>query len=141
MTVTDMGVSEAADPKRDEPPSPSDRADFSESGLLERMSHDMRTSLGAILGYAQLLEAGTPSPTVSQKRSIDLILQAGWHLEKLINMARDLALLRCGALSLSLAPVSVAEAMGDCRAMLESAAEIRGLRMTFPRLDDHHVVL
>lgn len=118
-----------------------EQADFSESDLLARMSHEMRTPLNAILGFAQLMESGKPSPTVSQKRRIDLILQAGWHLEKLINMTRDLGLLQSGALSLSLDPVPLAAVMLDVEAMIESQAQVRGISVTFPLLDDTCFVL
>jgi signal transduction histidine kinase len=111
-------------------------SDFPESELLACMSHEMRTPLSAILGFAQLMESCTPPPTVSQKRSIELILQAGWHLDKLINMARDLALLQSGAFSLSLdIPVSLAAVMQDVEAMIHSPAQMRGIRVIFPLLE------
>ena len=104
----------------------------SQSDLLTRMSHEMRTPLSAILGFAQLMDAGQPSPTFSQKRSIARILQAGWHLEKLIGMARDLALIESGNLSLSIESVPLAAAMLECQANVESQAQTRGVRVTFP---------
>ena len=104
-------------------------------GLLARMSHEMRTPLGAILGFAQLMEFGSPSPTVSQKRSIARILQAGWYLEKLMNMTRDLALIESGSLSLSLEAVPLAAVMLDVEAMIESQAQVRRVHVTFPRFD------
>lgn len=118
-----------------------DQTDFSESDLLERMSHEMRTPLNAILGFAQLMESCKPPPTDSQKRRIDLILQAGWHLAKLINMTRDLALLQSGALSMSLDPVPLAVIMLDVESMIESQAQLRGIRVTFPLLDNNCFVL
>ncbi len=102
------------------------------SDLLARMSHAMRTPLSAILGFAQLMESGNPAPTVSQKRSIDRILQAGWYLEKLMNMARDLALIESGTLALSLEPVPLAAIMLDVEAMIEAQAQMRGVRVIFP---------
>jgi signal transduction histidine kinase len=125
----------------DEAAPPGEAADFSESDLLTRMSHEMRTPLSAILGFAQLMESCKPSPTISQKRRIDLILQAGWQLEKLINMTRDLALLQSGALTLSLDPVPLAAVMLDVEAMIEPQAQVRGIRVTFPLLDDTCLVL
>jgi signal transduction histidine kinase len=110
-------------------------AKLSQSDLLTRMSHEMRTPLSAILGFTQLMDSGTPTPTVSQKKSIDRILQAGWYMEKLINTTRDLALIESGALSLSLEPVPLAELMLDCQAMIESQAQMRGVCVTFPSFD------
>jgi len=106
--------------------------EFSQLDLLAQLSHEMRTPLSAILGFAQLMECSTPSPTVSQRKGIDVILQAGWQLEKLIDMTRDLALIESGALSLSLHSISLEAVMLDCRTMVESQAQIRGIRMNFP---------
>jgi len=117
-------------------------ADSSPSELLARMSHELRTPLSAILGFAQLLGSGAPSPSSSQKRSIDLILQAGWHLEELITMTCDLALLESGAMSLSLDAVPLTSVMQDCQATLESQAPMRGgVPVTFPRLEAPYFVL
>ena len=72
------------------------------------------------------------APTVSQKRSIDQILQAGWYLLELINEILDLALIESGKLSLSLEPISLAEVMHECQAMIEPQAQKRGIRVRFP---------
>src|ERR1700730_14454563 len=88
-----------------------EKANLAKSDLLSNMSHELRTQLSAILGFAQLLESGSPSPTASQKRSIDQILQAGWYLLELINEILDLALIESGKLSLSLEPISLAEVL------------------------------
>ena len=106
-------------------------AGFSPSDLLTRMSHEMRTPLSAILGFAQLIDSGRPVPTYSQKKSIDRILQAGWYLEKLMGMTRDLALIESGNLSLSLESLPLQAVMLECQANLESLAQTRGVRVTF----------
>jgi signal transduction histidine kinase len=102
------------------------------SGLLARLSHEMRTPLSAILGFAQLMESATPPPTVSQRKSLDLILRAGWHLERLIDTTRDLALIESGMLPMSLEPLPLAAVLLDCRSMIESQARMRGVRVTLP---------
>jgi CheY-like chemotaxis protein len=99
------------------------------------MSHELRSPLNAILGFAQLMESDSPPPSPSQKESIDQILQGGWHLLKLINEILDLAKIESGKLSLSSEPVSMAEVMLDCQAMIESQAQKRGISMTFPPFD------
>jgi len=96
------------------------------------MSHELRTPLSAILGFAQLMESGSPAPTVSQKRSIDQILQAGWYLLELINEILDLALIESGKVSLSLEASSLPEIMRECQAMIEPQAQKRGIGITFP---------
>lgn len=99
------------------------------------MSHELRTPLNAILGFAQLMESGAPPPSPSQKRNLDQILKAGWYLLDLINEILDLALIESGKMTLSAEPVSLAEVMLECRAMIEPQAQKRGLAMTFPRFE------
>jgi signal transduction histidine kinase len=81
------------------------------------------------------MESGRSPLTDSQKKSITRILQAGWYLEKLINMTRDLALIESGTLSLSLESVPLAAAMLECQAMIEAQGDTRGIRVHFPRFD------
>ena len=63
-----------------------EKATRAKSEFLSSMSHDLRTPLTAILGFAQLIESGSPPPTPSQARSIAQILKAGWYLLGLINL-------------------------------------------------------
>jgi signal transduction histidine kinase/ActR/RegA family two-component response regulator len=112
-----------------------EKANLAKSDFLSSMSHELRTPLSAILGFAQLMETGVPSPTVSQKRSIDQILQAGWYLLELINEILDLALIESGKMSLSLEPISLAEVMHECEDMIEPQAQKRGISVAFPQFD------
>ena len=112
-----------------------EKANLAKSDFLSNMSHELRTPLSAILGFAQLMESGSPSPTASQKRSIDQILQGGWYLLELINEILDLALIESGKLSLSLEPISLAEVMHECQDMIEPQAQKRGISVTFPQFD------
>jgi PAS domain S-box-containing protein len=117
-----------------------EKANLAKSDFLSNMSHELRTPLGAILGFAQLMESGLPSPTVSQKRSIDQILKAGWYLLDLINEILDLALIESGKLSLSLEPMSLAEVMQECQAMIEPQAQKRGISVAFPASEPPYFV-
>jgi PAS domain S-box-containing protein len=111
-----------------------EKASLAKSDFLSSMSHELRTPLSAILGFAQLLESGSPLPTPTQKRSIDQILQAGWYLLELINEILDLAMIESGKLSLSLEPSALADVMRECAAMIEPQAQKRSVSVTFPRL-------
>lgn len=135
MTVTDIGARQQSGCEPYQAPSSAEQANLAESDLLVRMSHEMRTPLSAILGFAQLMQSGRPSLTDSQRKSITRILQAGWYLEKLIRVTRDLALIASGTLSLSLESVTLATVMLDCQAMMESQAQVRGVRLSVSRCD------
>ena len=110
-----------------------EKANRAKTDFLSSMSHELRTPLNAILGFAQLIESGSPAPNASQQRSIDQILKAGWYLLELINQILDLALVESGKVTLSQEPVSLVEVMLECRAMIEPQAHQRGISMSFPR--------
>jgi len=112
-----------------------EKANLAKSDFLSSMSHELRSPLNAILGFAQLIESGSPSPTISQKRSVDQIIHAGWYLLELINEILDLALIESGKLSLSLESISLAEVMHECHAMVEPQAQKRGISVAFPQFD------
>jgi PAS domain S-box-containing protein len=118
--------------------SAAEKANLAKSDFLSSMSHELRSPLNAILGFAQLMESATPSPSASQAESIAQILQAGWHLLKLINEILDLAVIESGKVSLSPESVSLPEVMSECQAMMEPLAQQHGIRMTFPQFDDEH---
>jgi len=116
------------------------KANSAKSDFISGMSHELRTPLNAVLGFAQVLESGTPLPTPSQKRSINQILKAGWYLLELINEILDLSLIESGKLTLSSESISLAEVMLECRAMIEPQAQKRDISMTFPRFEAPYYV-
>ncbi len=112
-----------------------DKANLAKSEFLSSMSHELRSPLNAILGFAQLMASGSPEPTVVQKASIGQILRAGWYLLELINEVLDLALIESGRLSLSMNPTSLPDVLEDCKTMLEPMAQKRGISLQFPGLE------
>jgi PAS domain S-box-containing protein len=111
-----------------------DKANRAKSEFLSSMSHELRTPLSAILGFAQLIESGTPTPTPSQKRSIDQILKAGWYLLGLINEILDLALIESGKLVLAVEAVALPPLIAECRDMVEPLAAQRNVSLSFPQV-------
>jgi len=108
-----------------------ERANLAKSEFLSSMSHELRSPLNAILGFAQLMALDAATITPAQKASIDQILLAGWYLLELINGILDLAQIESGKLSLSLEQVSLPEVMVECQAMIEPQCLTRGIRMSF----------
>ena len=115
--------------------SAAEKANLAKSDFLSSMSHELRSPLNAILGFAQLMESAAPPPNRSQGDSIGQILQAGWHLLKLINEILDLAVIESGKVSLSSEPVSLAEVLSECQAMMDPQAQQRRIQMTFPKFE------
>jgi len=112
-----------------------EKANLAKSEFLARMSHELRTPLSAILGFAQLMDSGSPPPTSAQKRSLNQILQAGWHLLDLVNDILDLAQIESGKISMLLQPIALSEVVRECQAMMAPEAKKRDIRMTFSHFD------
>jgi signal transduction histidine kinase/ActR/RegA family two-component response regulator len=99
-----------------------EKANLAKSDFLSNMSHELRSPLNAILGFAQLMASDAAPQTENQKESTAQILQAGWYLLDLINEILDLALIESGKLLLSLEPMSLDEVMLECQSMIEPQA-------------------
>ncbi|MBK6593359.1 MAG: hypothetical protein IPG23_11770 [Burkholderiales bacterium] len=118
-----------------------EKANLAKSDFLSGMSHELRSPLNSILGFAQLLEAGAPSPTPRQQRSIDMISRGGWYLLTPINEILDLAFDRVGQTRLSLEPLSLAQVLVDCQDMVAQQAEVKGIKVNFPSFTSPFLVI
>ena len=118
-----------------------EKASLAKSDFLSQMSHELRTPLNAVLGFAQLMESGSPLPTPGQKRSLDQVLKAGWFLLDMINEILDLALIESGTLSWSRESVSLSDVMQECQGMVAPQAQKRSIEMTFPQFDAPYFVI
>ena len=107
-----------------------DKANQAKSEFLSSISHELRSPLNAILGFAQLLESEQPPPTPAQRESLTHILNAGWHLLKLINEILDLAKIEHQQLSISEECVSLTEVVQECKTMMEPEASRRGIALS-----------
>lgn len=111
-----------------------DRANLAKSEFLSSMSHELRSPLNAILGFAQLLESGTPPPTPSQRASLDQILKGGWYLLDLINDILDLASIESGHAALTMEAVALGTVLQDCQTLIEPLTTARSVQVSFPAL-------
>ncbi len=98
-------------------------ASQSKTEFLSRMSHEMRTPLHAVLGFAQLLQQGA-----LRQDYVDHILLAGRHLRDLINDVLDLQQVEQGRVALQLAPLDLVAAVCDVNALLGPQASEAGVQ-------------
>jgi PAS domain S-box-containing protein len=91
--------------------------------FLSRMSHELRTPLNAIIGFAQVL-LGTPLEPLSdqQRKRVEHVETAGWHLLAMINDVLDLSRIEGGTLRLSVEPTVLDLVLRETVAMLSGAA-------------------
>ncbi|MED5619390.1 sensor histidine kinase [Ideonella sp. BN130291] len=99
-----------------------ERAAQARMEFLSRLSHELRTPLNAILGFAQLLAIDHTRPlSEPQAQRVQLILDAGQQLLKLVEDVLDLTKIDAGAVSVRLAPVDVAAAARASLALASGA--------------------
>jgi signal transduction histidine kinase len=113
-----------------------DTANRAKSDFLLNMSHELRSPLSSILGFAQLIEGGQPPPTPAQQGSVQQILSAGWYLLGLINEILDLSSIESGKTVLTSRAMSMAQVLDDCQAMIGPQAQRSGIRIGFPVLQE-----
>jgi len=83
-------------------------ANKAKSSFVAAMSHELRSPLNAILGYAALLDEEWPRD-VDGREDIDAIRRAGGALLALINEVLDLARVQAGGLPMDPEPVELVE--------------------------------
>lgn len=88
--------------------------------FLSRMSHELRTPLNAILGFTQLMEAETLSPSLEE--SVGHVSQAGKHLLSLINEVLDISRIDAGRFALTPEPVEVHAFLNEAIESIQSLA-------------------
>ncbi|SHF69499.1 PAS domain S-box-containing protein [Mariniphaga anaerophila] len=88
-----------------------ERANHAKSEFLSRMSHEFRTPMNSILGFAQLLDMGEMDKKF--KKNIRQILKNGKHLLELINEVLDIARIETNQISLSLEAIDVSNVINE----------------------------
>jgi signal transduction histidine kinase/ActR/RegA family two-component response regulator len=96
--------------------------------FLSRMSHELRTPLNAILGFAQIVLGDSPERlSAQQRRRIEHIETAGWHLLAMIDDLLDLSRIEAGTVRLSLEAIALDLVVDETMTMLSSAAAQQGV--------------
>ena len=103
-------------------------ADRAKSELLALVSHDVRTPLHAVIGFAQVLRS-MELPPERQRAAIDHILGASRHLLQLINDLLDLTGAETGQLQLVLEPVQAQEVAREAMEIVAGLAEERSITL------------
>ena len=108
----------------------SDLASTAKSEFLTRVSHEMRTPLNAVLGFAQLLQMQQATLDMAQTQTYaGHIRAAGQHLLALVTDLLDLNRVAQGTLKLTLAPVHLAAVVQEALTLLQAAASEHGIAL------------
>lgn len=109
-------------------------ANQAKSRYLTGISHELRSPLNAILGYAQLLEKDPSIPT-KRKEALSVIRRSGEHLADLIEGLLDISKIEAGRLDLHRDQVRIAVLMDQLVHMFRLQAEAKGLLFEYQCLD------
>ena len=106
-------------------------ANRAKSRFLAAMSHDLRTPLNAVIGFADILcERDIGDLPAEQRREYPRIIrQSGERLLGLVNDIVDVSRLETGSFEINPQPLDVADLVESCRQAMAADAERTGLEL------------
>jgi PAS domain S-box-containing protein len=126
-TLSDITERKAAEAELKAARAAAESATSAKSQFLAMMSHEVRTPLNGIIGFAELLaEADLPPDRREQAR---LIRDAGQTLLVVINDILDFSKIEAGKVSLESTDVSLSHALRSCMTLSEAPARAKGLTL------------
>ena len=101
------------------------------TAMLADLSHEMRTPLNAVIGFAETIERQTFGPVGHENYAqyAEHIRMAGRHLLDLVNTVLDLSKIEAHRFSLTRIAVDPAAIAKECAAIMAHQAEEAGLRL------------
>jgi signal transduction histidine kinase len=107
-----------------------EKAHRAKSAFLAGVSHELKTPLHAIIGFARVLRRKSHGPlTPRQEEYLRLILTNGEHLLGLINDILDLSRIESGTMEITLRDVNITSILDECVRSLGALAEKKSLRI------------
>jgi len=108
-------------------------ANLAKSRYLTGISHELRSPLNAIMGYAQLLEK---DPTIPEPRkgALSTIRRSSEHLSDLIEGLLDISRIEAGKLELERSDVQLDELLDQLVSMFSMQAQNKNLTFNYKKL-------
>lgn len=97
--------------------------------FLASMSHDIRTPMNGVLGFADLLRR-QGALTEEQRRSVDHIAESGQSMVRLLNDILDFSRLEAGCMPIERGEVLLNDELRYCAAMFQPRAQEKGIGLT-----------
>jgi signal transduction histidine kinase len=105
------------------------RLDEMKDSLLHMVSHDLRTPMTGILGYAYMLHEGVETlDPKSQREYLSVVIKEGERLTRLINDLLDLQRFEAGRMELEMEEIDLADLLDDAARVFTITMDNQGLR-------------
>jgi signal transduction histidine kinase len=105
-------------------------ASSAKSDFLAKMSHEFRTPINAMIGYAELLEMGIAGPiTPAQAKQLTRIRASGEHLTGLVNEILDFAKIEAGGMRIEPSNGVASDAVEAALALIRPQATNKGVEL------------
>ncbi len=111
-----------------------ENASRAKSDFLSRMSHDIRTPMNAVIGYATIA-ASHIDEQERVKDSLKKILSSGEHLQGLINDVLDMSRIEAGKESLNMTRTSISEMVRTVLPMVQSQIAAKQIELYVDTID------
>ncbi|MGB3623488.1 response regulator [Ketobacter sp. MCCC 1A13808] len=105
-------------------------ANNAKSRYLTGISHELRSPLNSVMGYAQLLERDTEVPE-SKREAVNVILRGSEHLSDLIEGLLDISKIEAGRLELHRNEVRLPKLINQLVTMFQLQAQAKGIDFQF----------
>ena len=115
-------------------------AEEARSYFFSSVSHDIRTPLNAIIGFSELLEAGSV-PENEAKQYLRMIVSSGKTLLQLINDVLDLSKMDLGKMQFSLESVNIGELVNEMVMMFGPMAKANGQAIVAEVMDSRRFMV
>lgn len=128
-TNTDITELREAELARDRALAETQRANETKAAFLATLSHDLRTPLNAVNGYASLILENLYGPvTPQQEQALDRVLRANDHLLALVEDILHFAKLESGSIEMELEALDVVDVLAQVQPFVGPQMEAKGLR-------------
>lgn len=105
-------------------------ASETKSHFISVISHEFRTPLTAIIGYADLLSSGiSGSLAPVQERQLERIRASAWHLTQLVDEILTFSRIEAGRETVSLGPVDLCAVARECADLIAPSADDKELAL------------
>lgn len=133
LLMTEIAAHKQTDMQLQQAKEVAESANQAKTRYLTGISHELRSPLNAILGYAQLLEKD-PNIPASRLDALRVIRRSSEHLADLIEGLLDISRIEAGRLELSPSDVNLGNLLDQIISMFQVQAQAKGIGFSFDRL-------